>query len=399
MWRSILVLMVMVSSCGLYEIGGSGTDSSHGIWGNIPDISGNHGTPSSVCYMTVVEYKKGYDWRSDKAGGSVKCSLAVYVDGVPLMKIPAGDLYEVSSEPDMHRIIDGHLYADCSTDTETVISKDGKPLFRYQGRESICGIEVIDNHIYTLGQSRDGSGFAFRRDGDIVLSRSRGYIIGGLVNDCDSLCFAFFEQIKNVEGQTGKYYVSVSGRVSQVAVRDDLRNVWDIMVSKDKVVYLASLIGTSSPVIISGDSMTGLVMPSGASLISCRLFDADGRTGVEGVYRLADGTRHNAIWMNGKLIFVFPKDKAVSAFKVQDGGIICVMNPEAASDQGMIYNDSEVYDMPRGYAAMGNNVIGMKDGVLYIGLSSMEGKSPVVWKDGHIDSLRVNGYISSIKME
>ena len=145
--------------------------------------------------------------------------------------------------------------------------------------------------------------------------------------------------------------------------------------------------------------MTALVMPSGASMISCRLFDADGQTGAEGVYRLADGTWHNAVWLKGKMIFVFPKDKAVSAFKVHADRITCVMNPETVSDHGMIYNDREVYDMPRGYAVMGNNAVGMKDGILHIGLSSMEGRCPVVWKDGHIDSLHVNGYISSIRIE
>jgi hypothetical protein len=399
MWRCILILMFLVPSCGLYEIGGSGADSSHAKWGNIPDVSGGHGTSSSVCYMTVVEYKRGYDWRSDQAGGSVKCSLAVYADGVPVMKIPAGDQYEVSSDPDMHRIIEGHLYTDWSTDTETVIKKDGQTLFRYQGRESICGMEVIDNHIYTLGLSRNGSGFAFRKDGDVVLSRSQGCIIGSMVNDRDSLCFAFYENIRNAEGNAGRYYVSVSGKVFKETVRDDIRTLWDIMPHKDNTVCLVSLVGTQSPVIISGDSMTGLVMPLGSSMLSCRLFDIDGETGVEGVYRLSNGTRHSAIWLNGKIVTLFPKDRAISAFKVQDKGIICVVNPETASEQGMIYNDGEVYDMPSGYSVIGNNAIEMKDGILHVGLSSMEGRCPLVWKDGHTDSLRVNGYISSIRME
>ena len=42
------------------------------------------------------------------------------------MKLPVGEEYHISPDPDMHRVIEGHLYTDYSTDKETIIKKDGQ---------------------------------------------------------------------------------------------------------------------------------------------------------------------------------------------------------------------------------------------------------------------------------
>ena len=34
----------------------------------------------------------------------------VFADGVPMLRLPVGEGHEVSADPDMHEIIDGHLY-------------------------------------------------------------------------------------------------------------------------------------------------------------------------------------------------------------------------------------------------------------------------------------------------
>jgi hypothetical protein len=106
-----VVMMAVALSCGVSEIGGNGDEVSPGggIWGGLKD---SHDTPPSVrevCYMTAVDYQKGYDWRTDESKESVKCSLVVYEDGTPVMKVPVGDAYEVSPDPDRHRMIEGYL--------------------------------------------------------------------------------------------------------------------------------------------------------------------------------------------------------------------------------------------------------------------------------------------------
>lgn len=391
-------MMTAVLGCGVSEIGGSGGDGSTGggIWGGLNDLHSGTTSVRKVCYMTAMEYPKGYDWRVDESRETVKCSLVVYEEGTPVMKIPVGDAYEVSPDPDMHRIIDGHLYTDYSGAYETVIKCDGRQMFRYPGREYIYGMELIDGELYTLGQSRDGKGFALRKNAEVVLARDNAIIIGRLRNDHDSLCFAFCEQLLNIGRPLYRYYASVNGEVFQVAVREDIKNVWDVLVCHDKVIYVASLMGVNTPVLVTGDLMVQLPCPSGTSLVSCKIFRSGALIGVEGICRLRNGALCNMIWLDGERLCAYIGKGDVAALQVDGDGLFFVMNPPDRSSCGSIYRAGELSDMPTGYTVMGDNCVQVVDGILQVGLSSLDGLKPIIWKDGIVDSLDMNGYISSI---
>jgi hypothetical protein len=74
------------------------------------------------------------------------------------------------------------------------------------------------------------------------------------------------------------------------------------------------------------------------------------------------------------------------------------MNP-SGKGQGQIYRCGESFGMPSGFRTMGESCTKTIDGIFHVGLSSADGRKPIIWKDGEIDSLRVNGYISSIYSE
>ena len=175
----IVAGLTIVMSCGLREIGEP--QKNDGIWKG-PGAELKPGGPGqverSVWYVTGFDYPEGYDWMSDPEAGNVKCSLVVYANAVPMMKVPVGTEYQTSADPDMHRMIDGDLYTDFSTDSMTVIKKNGRYLFSYPGREMIVGMNVGSTEVYTLGQSRSGDGFSFRRDGEILFERTKGCLMG-----------------------------------------------------------------------------------------------------------------------------------------------------------------------------------------------------------------------------
>lgn len=402
MKRQILLFCaaVTLASCGIQQIDGPVTrqPSNNGVWGGFSDTSSGSETLRSVCYVTAIDYQKGYDWRSDSFPESVKCSLVVFADGVPIMKVPVGEAHEVSAELDMHRIVKGHLYTDYSTETETVIKKDGRPLFRYEGRESLCGLEVIEEEVYTLGQNRAGNGFSFRRNGELILQRGTGSLLGVLQNENDNLCFAFSDTVLNAEGEAGRYYLAVNGKVSQVAVRDDIKTVWDVAVCNGNPVYLASLVGLASPVIVDGETIISLNLPSGSSLISCRLINTEGEFWVNGVCRNSNGVLYDVVWSDNEIQTTFPTGKTMASLKVVGGEVYGVMNP-SGKGQGQIYRCGESFGMPYDFRMMGESCAKVIDGIYYVGLSAIDGRKPVLWRDGEIDSLRVNGYISSIYSE
>ena len=164
--------------------------------------------------------------------------------------------------------------------------------------------------------------------------------------------------------------------------------------------YVATLTGIRYPVVIYGEDMVAVPIPGTFPLISCSLFDAGGSPGVEIVYGNSSGTMtYSTLWVDGKILVTFPLRRTVAALGSSDDGVYCAVNPLGDTQDGIIYRCGESYQMPDGYVVMGSAGMAMVNGILHVGLSSLEGRKPLVWKDGQTDSLNINGYISSFCVE
>lgn len=390
-----MVLTIVLSSCGIEEIGGDGQkDSLPPVWNN-PSSGSKPDNARNMVYYTGFEYPDGYDWKADPEKGNVKCSLIVYADKVPMMKVPVGDSYHVSSDPDMHRIIDGHLYTDFPVSGETVIKKDGVELFRFIGEESLTGMIVKGKDVYTLGQNRSGDGFAFRKNGDVILKKERGHVFDRLQQVGDSLYFAYAEQIDSEQQKIERYYHVTNGRVTQVAVRDDVKKVWDIMMHNGQVCCLAALTGVSDPVVIAGDALYMINIPSLSTILNLRLFDSGKSLCAEGTVFLMGVAPISLVWSEFKLIHAFQL-ATVHYIDTSDGGISCITLPMSGEQVSQIYKGGSVYDLPQGYVPMGKVPLAISDGIVYSVLSSSSGEYPLIWKEGQIDTLKINGFLSSV---
>ena len=401
--------LAMVWSCGLEQIGGddeTGGDVWFGPGGVISGDAAGSGTEGTgVCrkvwYAVGVDYPDGYDWRSDRQKGSVRCSLVVFANGVPMMKVPVGVEYEVSDDPDMHRMLGKSLYTDYSTDHETVIKKDGEQIFRYEGREMIVDMVTDGDDVYTLGLSRDGYGFSFRRNGEVLLERSAGYAFPRIQKGDAGWCFAFCETIGSDKGAPERYYLYSGGNVSQVAVREDVKMVWDIILDEGKVCYLASMVAISTPVLAVGDDMKTLDLPTGSEVMSCRFVSGEGLN-VEGVVSQKGKVLFSALWKGNTLVKQFSPGYMVASMCMGGEEVCCVLNGPYALADGVIYRCGESLNMPEGYISMGGSSMFMSDGMLYVGLTSTglskDACSAAVWIDNEMKPLKINGFISHISV-
>ena len=388
-----VIFCFAMASCSLKELGTVQKDDNNGVWTG-PSIS-PPSTSKRVTYVSAFNYPQDYDWMADPERGEVKCSLVVFREGVPILKVPVGDEYKVGPDPDMHRIIDGHLYTDYSTDELTIIKKDGKPLIEYDAAEMICDFKVQGEEVHTLGHSRSGRGFSYRINGISVLERESGYSFERICVDDTLVSVAFAEQILSTEGSIERYYVWNSGKVSQVALRDDVKKVWDVATYEGKVIYLASLTGIPSPVLVSQNGMLALSMPTSLSLVSCRMNVLSNGVFVEGV--LTDGKQvQSVLWGTDARYTLFHKGLTFSALCKGDDVVHCTLNPASEAGAGLIYRGGETFAMPLGYSCMSRNAMDFSSGLLSVGLSSLNGGKPVLWVDGQTKELDINGYISSI---
>ena len=398
MRRSVFLLLVAaaVVSCGLRETGERKDDDD--VWTG-PGLSiseeGEGQSRNTVWYVTGFDYPKGYDWRSDAENGAVRCSLVVFANAVPMLKVPVGGAYETSDAPDMHRMIAGDLYTEYAEDSHTIIRRNGKPFLKYEGEEKISGMLVEGEDVYTLGQSRSGKGFSYRRNGRPLLVRDDGYPFECFSVDSLGHCFAFCEPIRSVTGSVERYFVCVGGKVSQIAVREDIRKVWDVTFHDGRPCYIASLVGVESPVFIYGDMLYALELPSSSQMLTCRFVHGGSLPYVEGITVSRNGVQTSGIWLDGQCVEMFPSGMTVTSVCGYDDGVHAAL-VDHGDGKHYIYRNGEMFQVPDGYGIMGTGTLAVVDGILHVGLSPVSSGRPMVWRDGETEELRLNGYIASV---
>lgn len=243
----------------------------------------------SSLYSIAVEYPADYNWRLDSLGGKAQTSIVCYEDSVEFLRINTLESGIIGIDADMHRIIRGHLYSDFSSaDGETIVSRDGEELFRYRGREMVCGLAVRDTSVFTLCCPRNGEGWTYRRNGKAVISSDNGTLASGLYEDRGQLCFSYTEPIAAGRPHVGRHYFVSDGKDSLLLIPSDVSTVLTIRRFDGKINYLSTLRnmkglvwqqGNRAAVAdrsteISGISECGFVVAENSLLATARMGDA-----------------------------------------------------------------------------------------------------------------------------
>lgn len=166
--------------------------------GPLPDFK-----TDTTLFFSAVRFPDGYDWQRDTAYGSVPFELLLYKDFEPVLTLPSGADACFTPDPDRHHLLSGHLYTERMVDGETRIGRDGVELFRFPGREYLIGLLEDGEDLYTLSRPAKGSGFAYRKNGEVLLRRTDGTpfgdlnipafgATGALYRDQEAVCFCFF---------------------------------------------------------------------------------------------------------------------------------------------------------------------------------------------------------------
>ena len=242
----------------------------------------------TAVYICGVEYPPGYDWIRDTSYKTVEKTLFLLRNGERIVSVPAGPASETGTEPDMHRILDAHLYSDGVTETETVIRRDGQELFRFEGRERILSMLVLDGKVHTLGTNRNGKGFSYRIDGEPVYVRGTGEAVGGLCLDGKIVCFSYFDD--------GLHHVR-DGVSERVAMPSGMNAVFDARTLNGEIRVVFSKKGeTSVPYLKVGDAVSRLgKIRNGWTLTRARFADGTDSLRIKGT-RLSPDGRRDVLW-------------------------------------------------------------------------------------------------------
>ena len=343
-------------------------------------------------YLSGVEYPPDYDWQRDTACGSVSFELVLFKGKERILVVPGGPEHEISPDPDMMRIRGGHIYTDYSTPSETVIRRDGAELFRYGGRERIRGFLLSGASVHTLGENRDGEGFSYRIDGNVVFERKGGTILGG-----DAIPF-FEGGALNTDGgkvwfsyKTEKNVYIVGDGVEETvpaegAVLDQRRWGGEIYRIENREGF-----GAKNPVLVRGDDyypQTGGIAVRYA--VSARLVECGERIMGMGTYYWTGSGFQYAIWNTHAMQYVIPTQ--LSRTYCREGTVYSVFLEDDYAEISCGKEKSIV----QGRFTHVYPCAGFMDGKFAAALS---GASPLLWYDGTVTPIVLNGPLTGLHVE
>lgn len=345
------------------------------------ESSGKIVKTDTVLLVCGVQVPPGYDWQIDTAIGLANGKVVLYRDMKEVLSIPTGYGECVSTDPDTHHLIGGHLYTEFSTTDHTVIKRDGEPLVEYEGREYLNGLLERGGDIYTLSSRRSGSGFTCRKNGEIIFDSPGGFIFGSfqestypetgaLYEDSGKLCFSYKEYRW---GSSACVYRD--GRRSMVLAEDNV-NLQDVRMHDGDIIAVGINPSGHARLVIGDCSST---LECGGFWESCRLLCTGSEIYVAGNVSDSSGIRERSVIMSA--------DGVLREEKIREHRAFCY--------------GSKVWLEPieySGYYCLSRGCLYSFAGDWYKALTPKNGCCPILMKNGEMREIEMNGYLTGVEV-
>ena len=348
-------------------------------------------------YLTAVRFPDGYAWDLDTCAVDGAVWIDLYRDGERVRSVPAG----ASVHPDMHRYAGGHLYLDWSTDTETVVSRDGWELFRFDGREAFRGFLVLEDGVHTLGQDRDGDGFTYRIDGRVVYRSETGVVLGGLdaPGAPGGALTVFGEDVYylcRLSSEQGKEYhvMRNAERFRSFPASDGTR---DLLFARGRLARIWSKSRSGSYLEVDGQA-TRLGLGAGESCLWSRLVPWEDDIVALVCARSAGGGKRYYLQTAGGKTFTPLSGETVSDVLAGGKRMGWTVTDGRGDLLRVRWSDGAVTEGTGGYLASGRCAL-VRDGRLLLALTGRDGAPNRFQEDGVHTAIPFNGYFTSVTVE
>ena len=407
-----IALLIGFGACNLLEKhdvngtprgGGGRTDST-------ASESGTVSLYDTVIYAAGVRFPDGYDWQVDTLTQEEKGELVLLRGSEPVVSVPVGYSQNVSADPDMFRIVDGHLYTDFAGSHYTVIKCDGKELFRYEGRELMCGFAVDDGAVWTLGQDRAGEGgFALRKNGKVVYSHESGQVIGslsdtynprGALDIVDGKPVFFYYYVGTGALSQATRCIMVKGEEeTQIEVPRNFTRILDAKLVGGTPV-LAGQIGGSRNVIstVRQGSVVGVTLLGYDKIGNCKITPSDGNDFLLSGECFAGGLVSGYVCdRQGNNLFYDIEGRLIG-FYLADGVDVIFSCGENGADPVVTTNGLGKGLSGRFLYISAKSAL-LFDKKFYMGLNPADGSGPYIQVGSKKTPLGFNGFVSEISIQ
>ncbi|MBO4428024.1 MAG: hypothetical protein J5771_06055 [Bacteroidales bacterium] len=355
----------------------------------------------TVLLLTAISAPEDYDWHRDTAAGASSCELLLYKDMELAAVYRTGPQYFISTDPDTHHLINGHLYTEYVTEAETVIKCDGEELFRYAGREFLVGLLPFGSAVYTLGRLRSGGGYRFRRNGELLLDLPDCRVFGdfgssaygrtgAIYRDGGHFCFCY----KDISDKCWKVQDESPSKISLPSSALEIIDV-KIHDRKEYVFYMGSLysfLKAPAKTYSLGSlewSSAGIVIEDGDIYVTGTRKAKE----VAGIFHAEDPVSVYMPVTGSGVAFSAP-----AYFVYHNGAEAYAVIPEG---DGFLVEDGDdaLFEIPSSYVFTRDCAVATDDGFI-IGVNPRaKGGKPYLLCEDEEYIININGYITSVAME
>ena len=369
-----------------------------------PTIEDTNPVSFGKIYITGIEYPQGYDWRNENQSKDINCKLFVLEEGKDrILEVEVAPENHISAALDMHRVIKGNLYTDYSTDTETIIKKNGEELFRYPKREGLNGFLIKDKNVYTLGYSRNGIGWSYRKNGEVIIEKENGYPTSELYEDDGKICFSYNELLGNNTENVLKSYMAIDGISREIGKNNSITEIYDSRMVNGQLIYICKTSKINSPVLYIEESSQILKHITPIKIQNLKINKDRDSIYFTANLNYANKYMHQII----NKYTVFNKDSLGHEFPLS----LKAYKYESQGDKnlacGHCFNDIYhcfIYWNNKGTTIRGNyyHLEGNKSQLLngnnayVLFANKISNMPPIIWKNGKHISYPINGYLCGI---
>lgn len=351
------------------------------------------GPSGAPFYAVALAYPPDYDWRRDSLGYDAPCDFLLFRDTVLVSRIPSSSTVRGSIDTDRHFLCGGNFH---------VSTMSGETL------QSCC---VVDTSVYSLIQLRsvaaDGTPardrLVCRRDGRDILDVTDAQMTCGLYEDDGAVCFAYAENMRNLEGRvvSARHYHVADGEAQLVFSSSGAGT--DEILSYRMLHGVLNLMSYSAAdrALIWRTGESGRIVQTGcdaSSVRDCRFVNCRGSLLAHCQLRTSEGW-NDVFWTSDGCRFNTLDDRQILSI-CDDGGILAyVHSPGAGSGSlGVVCGDSE-FKLPETYRMVSTEAFCCDGDGYCLGLCDSGQKyRPLVIRGR--DTLRYdfNGYFTRLRL-
>lgn len=382
----------------------------------------------TTVFISAIEYPNDYDWRSDKLYGDVDCKVVVFKNNKRFLEVPARANAKTVPYPDMSMLIEGKLYTFSNYNNSTYICKNGKDLYQYENKERIIGIIENNNGIYTLGQGE--CGFSFRLNGEVILEKDKGYVIGdldtsnknngALYEDNGQICFAYYKNSfddssvdnineENKDGEENRdYYIVVNGEEKEIQNFRTYKKIYDLKIINGRIHLIAeSFKELPGPIHYIDGNPKRINCKNITEITNCRLYRNDKYALVQ-VDGYSNGLPISVFYKNDSVIKVLHNKTTLYHyynFATKDDNIGYAIHNTDYSVKYVQYNTNATINMNGKYMLMTNRCAFLQKNDMYMALvlsgnesSTITAPAITLYKNNDLSQIEFNGFPTQIEV-